>query len=43
MNKEVVTEVGSFKKQEGISENCYSNFLTNFGLFSKKLLLEHRE
>ncbi|MBL4990490.1 hypothetical protein CUZ87_2737 [Enterococcus xinjiangensis] len=36
-----MTEVVSFKKQEGIDENCFSNFCEISAYFSKKLLLEH--
>ncbi|EFR77676.1 hypothetical protein HMPREF9527_01534 [Enterococcus faecium TX0133C] len=38
-----MTEVVSFKKLEGIYENCFSNFCEVSACFSKKLLLEHRE
>ncbi|EJX76732.1 hypothetical protein HMPREF1372_01698 [Enterococcus faecium P1139] len=37
-----MTEVVSFKTEEGIYENCFSNFCEISAYFSKKLLLEHR-
>ncbi|EPI14596.1 hypothetical protein D355_02241 [Enterococcus faecium SD1C-2] len=36
-----MTEVVSFKKEEGMYENCFSNFCEVSAYFSKKLFLEH--